>query len=499
MSEIIALEDWKKLTVGIFGLGKSGLAAASALLQLGANVVGFDSRAETEILPAAATLEKEIQVYAENKGFNQLKNLDYAVISPGIPPHSPAWIALQEEQIPLWSEVELAWQIQQSLGKNISWLTVTGTNGKTTTVGLVGSILAAAGAKYAVVGNVGEPIVTTVLREDVEVLAVELSSFQLQTTYSLSPLAAVCLNVDADHLDWHGSVEDYWAAKARIYEHTQVACVYDGTDRAVEKMIENADVVEGARAISYTLGTPGPSQIGLVEDLIVDRAFVENRQQQAEAVAQISDIYGFASASPSVALVKDTLAAVALTRAYGVDSTAIVAGLRSFKAAKHRRAIVGEVADMLWIDDSKATNTHAAAASLVGFPPQSVVWIAGGDTKGQNLNKLVSEVKEVLRGVVVIGADPTPVVSALKTHTPNTPFVVVDGHDDMMFSVVNEAVALSRPGDTVVLAPACASWDQFANYGQRGDLFAQAVDRLKEAWIRQYGASETLSVKEIDG
>lgn len=491
MSNHASSQLWADKVFGVFGLGKSGQAAVNALLNLGATVKGYDSRSATELESVVSSFSQAIEVFPSNQGLADLSTLDFAVISPGIPPHSEAWTQLREQRIPVWSEVELAWQIQTLLGKEIKWLVVTGTNGKTTTVGLVGSILEAAGEKYAVVGNVGEPIVTTVLHAEVDVLAVELSSFQLETTYSLSPLAAVCLNVDADHLDWHGSVENYWAAKARVYEHTQLACVYDATDRDVERMVANADVVEGARAIGYSLSTPGPSQVGLVEDLIVDRAFVENRHQQAEAVAQLSDIYGFASQHPSIALVKDTLAAVALTRAYGVPAEAISSGLQSFKSAKHRRAIVGEVADMVWIDDSKATNTHAAVASLAGFPAQSVVWIAGGDTKGQNLHEMVGLVKDVLRGVVVIGADPTPVVSALQAEAPGIPYVVVEGHEDMMFSVVNEAVALSRPGDTVVLAPACASWDQFENYGQRGDLFTEAVGRLKEAWIMQYGAAHT--------
>lgn len=481
------IENWEELTFGVFGLGKSGLAAVETLLELGAKVYGYDSRSADDLRELTQNYGEKIQFLLENTGLDALEKLDYAVISPGITPHAPSWKALKNQQIPIWSEVELAWQIQRFLRKEIAWLVVTGTNGKTTTVGLVGAILEAANCPHAVVGNVGQPIVTTVFKENVEVLAVELSSFQLETTHSLSPLAAVCLNVDADHLDWHGSVANYRAAKAKVYEKTQLACVYDTADRVVENMVAGADVVEGARAIGYTLATPGPSQIGMVEDLFVDRAFVENRHAQAEAVAQLNDIYGFASNHPSIALVKDTLAAIALTRAYGVSAEAIREGLQNFKSAKHRRAIVGQVADMIWIDDSKATNTHAAVASLAGFPAQSVVWIAGGDTKGQDLHEMVRQVKVCLRGVVVIGADPTPVVAALEAEAPEVPYVVVDGHEDMMFSVVNEAVALSRPGDTVVLAPACASWDQFDNYGQRGDLFAEAVGRLDEAWQMQYG------------
>ncbi|MCS4484541.1 UDP-N-acetylmuramoyl-L-alanine--D-glutamate ligase [Gleimia sp. 6138-11-ORH1] len=482
----LPLSDWHKLTFGVFGLGKSGSASIEALLQLGVKVIGYDARSRADLTQLSEKYP-QVEIHPENTGLDQLSMLDYAVVSPGIAPHSITRKALVAQGVVIWSEIELAWQLQQSLGKETAWLTVTGTNGKTTTVGIVGEILKAAQIKHAVVGNIGKPIVTTVLEEDLEVMVVELSSFQLETTHSLSAYAAVCLNVDSDHLDWHGSTEHYRAAKAKIYENTQVACVYDAHDKVIENMVANAEVVEGARAVGYTLATPTPSQIGIVEDLFVDRAFVENRQKQAEAVAQLSDIYGFASQHPSVALVKDTLAAIALTRAYGVSSAAIAQGLQNFKTAEHRRSIVGQVADMVWINDSKATNTHAALASLNGFPPQSIIWIAGGDAKGQDFHELVAKIKASLRGVVVIGSDPTAVVSALKAEAPQIPYVVVSEEEDLMFSVVNEAVALSKPGDTVVLAPACASWDQFENYAQRGDLFVEAISRLDRAWQKQYG------------
>ena len=288
--------------------------------------------------------------------------------------------------------------------------------------------------------------------------------------------------MDSDHLDWHGSAQAYAADKARVYENTVRACVYPASDRRVEAMVENADVVEGARAIGVTLGVPSVSQLGIVEGMLVDRAFIDDRARRGLTLARVSDLGGAYGAHPSAAALLDALAAAALARAYGVEPEAIEEGLRAFRPAGHRRAILGEVADLTWVDDSKATNAHAARASLAGLPPRSAIWIVGGDAKGQDFTELIGQVEPLLRGVIVIGAERGPLIASLRAAAPAVPFVEVDGHEDWMFSVVNEAVALSRPGDTVVFAPACASWDQFDNYGQRGDAFADAVARLRAQW-----------------
>ena len=484
--------SWLESKIAVIGLGTTGRAVMDTLDRLGVRAVGFDLKAPAG-LAAFESGSQQFVIGSEDEQASALADgFDLVVVSPGVAPHSPVFKVARNLGLPVWSEVELAWQIQQYLGKDIAWLTVTGTNGKTTTVGLLGSILESASQRVRVVGNVGTPIVSVVMDADVDVLAVELSSFQLYSTYSVEPVASVCLNVDADHLDWHGSVEEYAKAKARVYANTRVACVYDATDPAVENMVMQAEVIEGARAIGYALDVPAVSQVGLAQDesevLIVDRAFVPKRHTQAAALATLDDVAHFAGPTPSAAIIKDTLAAIALARAYGayakkeIDSHAVSAGLRSFHPAGHRRQVIGEAADMIWIDDSKATNAHAAAASLSGFAPGTVIWIAGGDAKGQDFHSLVKTVAPALRGVVVIGADPTPITNALEDVAPQIPHVVVDGHEDWMYSVVNEAVALSRPGDTVVLAPAAASWDQFKSYAERGDVFREAVARLDEAW-----------------
>jgi len=512
----------------VVGWGKSGQGAAGALLARNWQVRAFDARGgQSLFFEDVAGVDVHVDDNPETLAQAIVEaSPDLVVVSPGIPAHHPVFSACEAAGIEVWGEVELAWRLQEE-GPHAGrpWLVVTGTNGKTTTVGMLGEILRCAGIKAEDVGNIGTPItraidsdaevfavelssfqlhtartvsplasikaeevgnigtpITRAIDSDAEVFAVELSSFQLHTARTVSPLASICLNVDADHLDWHGSVEAYVADKARVYENTIRACVYPASDRRVEQMVENADVVEGARAIGLTLGAPTVSQFGIVEGLLVDRAFVDNRARHAVALAHISDLAGAYGPHPSAAVVSDALAAAALARSYGVEPEAVEAGLRAFRPAGHRRAIIAHAADLTWVDDSKATNAHAARASLAGLPPRSAIWIVGGDAKGQDFTELIRQVEPTLRGVVVIGEDRAPLVEALQAGAPNVPRVEVDGHEDWMFSVVNEAVALSMPGDTVVLAPACASWDQFDNYGQRGDAFADAVSRLAAQW-----------------
>ena len=483
---------WGNLRVVVVGMGTSGDAVTDVLAQLGAHIVvidGADTPEKRERIDLYANAYGNVEGLFGPEHMRALPPVDgqepeLVVTSPGVRPDHPVMLDAYERRIQIWGDVELAWRLNERNDRPTpKWLCLTGTNGKTTTVGMVDSILKAAGKKSIQVGNVGMPIVYAIADDEpYEFFAVELSSFQLHTARTVSPLASICLNVDADHLDWHGSVEAYVADKARVYENTIRACVYPASDRRVEQMVENADVVEGARAIGLTLGAPTVSQFGIVDGLLVDRAFVEDRARHAAALAHISDLAGAYGPHPSAAVLSDALAAAALARAYGVEPEAVEAGLRAFRPAGHRRAIIAHAADLTWVDDSKATNAHAARASLAGLPPRSAIWIVGGDAKGQDFTELIRQVEPTLRGVVVIGEDRAPLVEALQAGAPNVPRVEVDGHEDWMFSVVNEAVALSMPGDTVVLAPACASWDQFDNYGQRGDAFADAVSRLAAQW-----------------
>ncbi|MDO9495432.1 MAG: UDP-N-acetylmuramoyl-L-alanine--D-glutamate ligase, partial [Nocardioides sp.] len=363
---------------------------------------------------------------------------------------------------------------------------VTGTNGKTTTVQMLDSILRAAGLRSRAVGNVGTPIVEAVMDpEPYDVFAVELSSFQLHYTDSMSPQASAVLNVAEDHLDWYdgpSAMADYAADKGRIYERTQLACVYNVADPATEELVRGADVAEGARAIGFTLGTPAVGMVGLVEDVLADRAFLEQRDSSAAELCTLGDL-----ASQAPHFVANALAAAALARAHGVSQAAVRDGLRAFRPDGHRIAFVAERDGVAWVDDSKATNPHAARSSLQAY--ESVVWVAGGLAKGARFDELVQAVRGRLRGVVLIGRDRQVIAEALSRHAPDVRVIAVDGGETdvqdggqaLMRRVVDAAAALAGAGDTVLLAPGCASMDQFTSYAARGDAFAAAVrDRLDD-------------------
>ena len=310
------------------------------------------------------------------------------------------------------------------------------------------------------------------MHDDLDVIAVEVGAPQLPFVTTMSPLASCCLNIADDHIDHFGSLEDYIAAKARIYERTQIAAVYNAEDERTRKMVEEADVIEGCRAIGFTLGAPGLSMLGIVENILVDRAFVPDRAATAQELATIDDIN-----PPAPHNVANALAAAALARAFGVNPAAIRDGLRAFIPAAHRIASVATVEGVSFIDDSKATNAHAALTSLKAFP--SVVWIAGGMAKGQDFDDLVLEVGDRLRGVVLLGVDRAMIAGSLGRHAPSVRTTVIESDDpSAMGEAVAAAMSLAPAGDTVLLAPGCASWDLFRDYGHRGDEFAAAVERL---------------------
>jgi UDP-N-acetylmuramoylalanine--D-glutamate ligase len=467
-------QEWRGKHVTVAGLGVSGVPAAKVLAGLGAHVTvvndGDDERARAQ---AAELAELGVTVRLGD-GDTLPDGAELIVTAPGWRPDKPLFAAAAEAGVPVWGDVELAWRLRDLDGRTPApWLCVTGTNGKTTTTRMLASILEAAGLRTAAVGNIGVSLLDAVLGDtEYDVLAVELSSYQLHWAPSLRAHSAAVLNLAPDHLDWHGSMEAYAADKGRVYEGNRIACVYNAADKATEDLVREADVEEGCRAIGFTLGTPGPSQVGVVDGILVDRAFVENRQKNAQELAEVTDV------QPSVPHnIANALAAAALARAFGVPATAVRDGLRAFRPDAHRIAHVADVDGVAYVDDSKATNTHAAEASLASY--ESVVWIAGGLAKGATFDELVTRAAERLRGVVLIGADRALIREALERHAPDVPVVDLDRTDDgAMAAAVAEARALAREGDTVLLAPACASMDMFANYNVRGEAFETAVREL---------------------
>ncbi|MFF0424489.1 MULTISPECIES: UDP-N-acetylmuramoyl-L-alanine--D-glutamate ligase [unclassified Streptomyces] len=463
--------DWNGKKVTVAGLGVSGIPAARVLHARGALVTVVNDGDDERSRAQAAELEAEGITVRLGDGATLPAGTELIVTAPGWRPDKPLFAAAAEAGVEVWGDVELAWRLR---GPDAApWLAVTGTNGKTTTVRMLASILEAAGLRTAAVGNIGVSLLDAVLGEqEYDVLAVELSSYQLHWAPSVRAHSAAVLNLAPDHLDWHGTMEAYAADKGRVYEGNEIACVYNVADQVTEDLVREADVEEGCRAIGFTLGTPGPSQLGVVEGILVDRAFVENRQKNAQELAEVADVQ-----PPAPHNIANALAAAALARAFGVEAKAVRDGLKAFRPDPHRIELVEEVQGVTYVDDSKATNTHAAEASLAAYDP--IVWIAGGLAKGATFDELVQKSAKRLRGAVLIGADRALIREALARHAPEVPVVDLDRTDTgAMSEAVREAARLAAPGDTVLLAPACASMDMFTNYNKRGEAFADAVRAL---------------------
>ncbi|MGV0717318.1 UDP-N-acetylmuramoyl-L-alanine--D-glutamate ligase [Mycolicibacterium sp. XJ662] len=404
---------------------------------------------------------------------------EYALVitSPGFAPTTPVLAAAAAANVPIWGDVELAWRLDRAgrFGPPRRWLVVTGTNGKTTTTSMLHAMLVAAGRRAVLCGNIGNPVLD-VLAEPSDILAVELSSFQLHWAPSLRPDAGVVLNVAEDHLDWHGSLQAYATDKARVLDGRVGVVGLDDPIAAGLLDTAAADIRTGFR-----LGEPGAGELGVLDGMLIDNAFGDQ--------VRLADAASIPVAGPVGVL--DALGAAALARAVDVPAEAIAAALSGFTVGRHRAEVVATVDGVTYVDDSKATNPHAAQASIAAYP--RVVWIAGGLLKGASVDDLVAAVADRLGAAVLIGRDRALIAEALSRHAPNVPVVTpVTGEDSgmlgangtdetgraVMSAVVAAARELARPGDTVLLAPAGASFDQFSSYGHRGDAFATAVRAL---------------------
>lgn len=466
--------DWSDVRVCVVGLGVAGFAAADALIQLNAKVVILDANPGDKQRERATILEilgAEI-IFGDDSKLPPA--VDLVVLSPGVSPLAPIVADATKQGVPIWGELELAWHLRD-LNHPAPWLLVTGTNGKTTTTLMLESILKTAGKRTIAAGNIGHSLVEVMMDpEPWDVIAVEVGAPQLPFVYSMTPQAAVCLNLAPDHIDLFGSYEAYRDAKARIYERCEVAAIYNLADEATLHMVENAEVTEGCRAIGITLGIPDVSMVGVVDEFLVDRAFLAERKESALELAEVTDLAINAKHN-----IENALAASALARAHGIEPRHIRDGLRAWQPAPHRIAKVATISEVEYIDDSKATNTHAAMTSLTAY--DSVIWIAGGMAKGQDFDQLVIDTANRIKGVVLLGVDQEHIAKALSTHAPQIPVTRISNTTpEAMVEVVEAAKNMASPGDTVLLAPGCASWDMYRDYGHRGDAFADAVKNLNK-------------------
>jgi UDP-N-acetylmuramoylalanine--D-glutamate ligase len=474
--------DWSGLRVAVLGLGASGLSAADTLAELGADVLVATEEASEERAAIIEVIGARL-VLADHEAELERFDPELVIVSPGFAPDHHHIVWARGRGIPIWGDIELAWRLRDKVevadGEPAEWVLVTGTNGKTTTAQLTEHLLRGAGLRVAAVGNIGIPVLDAVRRpEGFDVLVVELSSFQLhwlkrEGAGAIMPLASVCLNLADDHLDWHGSAAAYREAKATVYWNTRVACVYNKADAATIAMVEDAEVQAGARAIGFGLDTPGPSDFGIVDGILLDRAFLDDRHHAALELTTVAELAEAGLGSPHT--VANVLAAAALARAIGVPIESIRTSLASFRLDHHRTEAIAFSNEILWVDDSKATNPHAAEAALRSF--DSVVWVVGGLLKGVDIATLVAAQAKRVRAAIVIGADREAVLTAFARHAPEVAVleVTTSQTDQVMLEAVRLASGVALAGDVVLLAPAAASMDQFVDYADRGRRFAAAV------------------------
>jgi UDP-N-acetylmuramoylalanine--D-glutamate ligase len=489
--------NYEGKTALVLGLGESGLAMAQWLARCGARVRVADTRAQPARLPALVEAVPDAEFIGGSFGASLLDGVDFVAVSPGLAPNrelAEIVPAASERNIPVWGEIELFAQalaaLKESQGYSPKVIAITGTNGKTTVTSLTGLLCRRAGFTTRVAGNIS-PAALDVLREVIDAnelpqaWVLELSSFQLHTTFSLNPDAATVLNLTQDHLDWHGSMAAYAADKARIFGADTVR-ILNRDDATVMAMADPS-----AQTITFGTGEPdAPGSFGLVsergvlwlananpaeepekkrkkgEDPEPAELFI-NRLMPADALR----IRGLHNAS-------NALAALALCRACGLPLAPLLHGLREYQGEPHRVELVASIDGVEYYDDSKGTNVGATVAALEGLgksfgeADRQILLIAGGDGKGQDFSPLAAPISRYVRATLLIGRDAPALRAAIE------PSGVPCFDLDDLPQAVRRASGLARSGDVVLLSPACASLDMFTNYAHRAQVFVDAVREI---------------------
>lgn len=453
----------------VTGAGVSGAGCARMLSELGVKVTVADDNETARLRLAEACGIAEMSV-AEAR--EQLREFSMLVTSPGWAPRTTVLIDAHMAGIPVIGDVELAWRLDQAgaFGEPHTWVAITGTNGKTTTTAMTTAMLQAAGLKAASVGNIGVAVGDALqAQERIDILVAELSSFQLHWSDSLSPAVGCLLNVADDHIDWHGSFLEYAESKAKVLRGK--VAIYGADDPAVCEQVQRLEAsrqLTDTTLVGFTLAEPAEGQLGIKDGMLVDRAFGDN--------VVLAPATGISPTGPAGQL--DALAAAGMARAMGAEPTAIAEALESFVVSGHRGQVVHEIAGVSFVDNSKATNPHAADAAMRGL--ESIVWVAGGQLKGADVTDLVRAHAARIKHAVLLGVDKGVLSDALRAVRPDIPITLVESTDpqEAMTQAVAAAAGVMGPGDVVLLAPAAASLDMYTGMGQRGDMFAEAARNL---------------------
>ena len=441
-------ERFEGADVVVVGAGVAGVAAARALIQEGARVRVTERKPIAEVAAATELSSMGAMLMAGGHDASHLEGATLVVTGPGVPEDAEVLAWARERGLPVWGEMELGARLCEA-----PYVAVTGTNGKSTTTGMIASCLRAGGLDAVACGNIGYAFPTAALERH-DALVVECSSFQLQTQTSLHPTVSVLLNLAPDHLDWHGSYEAYAEAKARVYAAQGPGDVHVGNrdDPAAAEVSAKAP----CEIVWFRAGRPSGGEVGYDGGELVARLDDDARLGMVEG-----DLAGYRA---------DAAAAATAALSFGVAPEAVRRGLAAFEPLRHRGEVVTVRDGVRFIDNSKATNVHAALAAIDTV--RDAVLVAGGRAKGVDLSPLATRVDR-LRAVVAIGESARDIVRVFEGTRPTRVATSIE-------DAVVEAFALARPGGQVLLAPACASWDQFANYGERGDRFAAAARALGE-------------------
>lgn len=434
-------------TVLVLGLGVSGEAAVRHLIGLGADVTAVDEADDPVLRERADSLEGARIVLGDaGVGPETASSVDLVVASPGVPEGAPSLEAARGAGVTVWSEVELAFRLA-----NAPILGITGTNGKTTTTGMLAAALAQSGLRATTAGNIGFPLVDAAV-EGHEVIVAELSSFQLRHVVSFRTPVGVLLNVADDHLDWHGTFDAYMAAKARLFERQTME---DFAIHHEDESCVRAAGGSGGTLVPFSVGVPAAGGAGVRDGRIV---VPQGDVISAEAMK--------ARGKPALA---NAVAAAAAAAAFGAPLDPIGRALAEFEPLPHRMELVATIGGVSYVNDSKATNPHAVLAALDGS--ERVVLIAGGRNKGLDLTALTAAAGS-LRAVVAIGEAGPEIADSFAA--AGVPAERAGSMDD----AIARAAAIATSGDTVLLSPGCASFDMFADYKARGESFRAAVKRL---------------------
>lgn len=449
--------ELKARNILIVGGGTTGKSLANYLSSLGANFTVFDEKSTTQHGLDVVTEIGDYSIY------------DLAIVSPGWRQDHSVIANLQSAGVEILSEIDFAWNLKTEINPDQIWVAVTGTNGKTTTIQMLESIFIASGVSGIACGNVGITVVDALTGGNkFDVLALELSSFQISWSSLPQYHAVAVLNIAPDHIDWHGSFDEYANAKLKLLTQSKSALLNLNDP---EIILRSASWT--GRKVFFGFDSPQAGEIGLVEELLIDRAFVSS-SDTAEVIAELADV------KPAVPHnVSNAMAAAGLALALGISHPKVKSGIAKFELDKHRLQTVLSKDGITWVNDSKATNPHAATAALLSH--LSNIWIAGGLAKGAKMDDLVRRTASRIKAAIIIGKDGEQIATALEKNAPDVKIYRMSksgSPEELMDQVVACAKVIAELGDTVLLAPACASMDQFTSYSHRGDLFSQSVANL---------------------